>query len=766
MPARTHLLVAACLAVLASVLVPLEASAIGLLIPNNSDVRPFDVESHRVDVTVTNNAAVTKIEQVFRNHTDRPMEGQFVFPVPRGATVSDFSLWIDGKKTEGTVLDKKEARRIYESIVRRTRDPGLVEYMDGRLFRASIFPIPAGGTQKLELKFGQVLERRGGLYRYSYPLAVGSDYVTAKTDKDFTLSAKIQSPIPITTAYSPTHRVSTQRTGKKELLVGTEEFHADLDKDFELYLGYSKEAVGINMMTWDPDDEGGEDGYFMMALAPQVDSEAHEEVGQSYTFVMDTSGSMNGDKIEQARETLAYCLKHLKPQDHFNVIRFSTGVDTLFAKPMAADDEALELGVAFAKGLDAAGGTAISAALEKALSQESADEQPHQIIFVTDGLPTVGETRAPQILTRARDQLQRHERLFTFGVGYDVNTRLLDGLAKDGRGKSDYVKPDESMEDAVAALYDRISAPVLSDLAIDFGGAAAYDVYPNPTPDLFQGDQVVLFGRHRKGFTKAIRVTGKAAGEAKKYEFGGDSSSDTEEDVTEYDTAPLEFIPKLWATRKVGFLLDQIRLNGEQDELKNEVVSLAKEFGLVTPYTSYLAVDDSEFEGPQQPQANQRRSSGSGSGAGERSKFYDFDDANLEGNLVRPDGADMQRRESSSSTPGRRARKPKPKMDLSAGTGKSGVAASEGTRELKEAEKVEEDETATRRWIGGKTFEKAGDVWVEEGLEADEEAREVPMYSKKYFSLVQQHSELGKIAKLGDKVVVKLGGTVYRIVPE
>ncbi len=756
MPARTHLLVAACFALLACVLVPIEASAIGLLIPNDSDVRPFDVESHRVEVTVTNNAAVTKIEQVFRNHTNRPMEGQFVFPVPRGATVSDFSLWIDGKKTEGTVLDKQEARRIYESIVRRTRDPGLVEYMDGRLFRASIFPIPAGGTQKLELKFGQVLERRGGLYRYSYPLAVGSDYVTAKTEKDFTLSAKIQSPIPITTAYSPTHRVSTQRTGKKELLVGTEEFHTDLDKDFELYLGYSKEAIGINMMTWDTDGEGGEDGYFMMALAPQVDSEAHEEVGQTYTFVMDTSGSMNGDKIEQARETLTYCLKHLKPQDHFNIIRFSTGVDTLFAKPMAANAEALERGVAFAKGLDAAGGTAISAALEKALSQESADEQPHQIIFVTDGLPTVGETRAPQILTQARDQLQRHERLFTFGVGYDVNTRLLDGLAKDGRGKSDYVKPDESMEDAVAALYDRISAPVLSDLAIDFGGADTYDIYPNPTPDLFQGDQVVLFGRHRKGFAKAIRVTGKAAGETKKYEFGGDASSDSEEDVTEYDTAPLEFIPKLWATRKVGFLLDQIRLNGEQDELKDEVVSLAKEFGLVTPYTSYLAVDDSEFENrqpeprPNQPRANRQRRTKSSNG--------------LDSSLGASGGS--QRSSSSSTRRRRKQPRPQPQMDLSAETGKSGVAASEGTRELKEADQVDEDSGSTRRWIGGKTFEKVDDVWVEEGLEAGEEASEVEMYSKKYFSLVQKHSELGKIAKLGDKVVVKLGGTVYRIVPE
>jgi Ca-activated chloride channel family protein len=768
---RTLALAIGLLALLpAQILYPSEASAIGLIIPNDSGVRPFDVESHRVEVTITNNAAVTKITQVFKNQTNRALEGQFVFPLPRGATVSDFSLWINGKKTKGAVLDKKQARQIYESIVRRTEDPGLIEYMDGRLFRASIFPIPAGGTQKLELKFGQVLKRRGGLYRYTYPLAVGSDYVTAKTEKDFTLTAKVESPIPITTAYSPSHKVSLQRDGAKKILVGTEEFHTDLDKDFELYLGYSKQTIGMNVMTWDTDGAGGEDPYFMMALAPRVDSEAHEEIGQTYTFVMDTSGSMNGDKIAQARKTLEYCLEHLKEQDNFNVVRFSTGVETLFHKPEQASADAKKRGVAFAKGLEAAGGTAISAALEKALAQETAEGQPHQIIFVTDGIPTVGETRAPQILAGARDKLESHERLFTFGVGFDVNTRLLDGLASDGRGRSDYVKPSETMEDAVSALYDRISSPVLSDIQIDFGGADTYDIYPNPTPDLFQGDQVVLFGRHKKAFKKKIEVSGKTAGQDKNYAFGGEKGEGTgeegegtgEEDVEAYDTGPLEFIPKLWATRKVGFLLDQIRLNGEQEELKTEVVRLAKKFGLVTPYTSYLAVDDSELEGRQQPQARRqnRRSSddldatlgatGSGRGGG-------ANDAPVEESEPQP------RR--------RRARTRSPKKSSSfkgygKATGADAVAASEATRDLKEAEQVDEKDATTRRWVAGSTFVLTDGVWIQEGLKKDAKATKVEMYSEKYFALVRENPELGKVAKLGDKVLVKLGGTVYRIVPE
>lgn len=761
------------LAIFVCLILPAQASAIGLIIPNNSDVRPFDVESHRVEIAVTNNAAVTKVTQVFKNHTSRAIEGQFVFPLPRGATVSDFSLWINGKKTKGAVLDKKQARQIYESIVRRTKDPGLVEYMDGRLFRASIFPIPAGGTQKLELKFGQVLKRRGGLYRYTYPLAAGSDYVTAKTEKDFTLTAKVQSPIPITTAYSPTHKVSLQRDGAKKLLVGTEKFHTELDKDFELYLGYSKETIGLNAMTWDTDGDGGEDPYFMMAIAPRVDSAAHEEIGQTYTFVMDTSGSMNGDKIEQARKTLAYCLEHLEEQDNFNVIRFSTGVETLFGEPQQASGDAKKRGVAFAKGLEAAGGTAISAALEKALAQKPANGQPHQIIFVTDGIPTVGETAAPKILAKARTALDSNERLFTFGVGFDVNTRLLDGLASDGRGRSDYVKPGENMEDAVSALYDRISSPVLSDIKIDFGGAKAYDIYPNPTPDLFQGDQVVLFGRHKKAFKKKVKVSGKTGGQKKTFKFGGRKGEEEvdagkeegEEDVEEYDTAPLEFIPKLWATRKVGFLLDQIRINGEKKELKDEVVRLAKKFGLVTPYTSYLAVDDSELEGAQPQVRNRNRRS-------RRGPKLDLDLSGgepFEGSLSSSAGssdesAPKRAPRTSSSTRNRAGSQAFGGFGKS--TGKSAVQASEATRELKEAEKVEEDEQSTRRWISGKTFALEKDVWVQEGLKSDAKASKVKMYSKKYFQLVQKHPELGKIAKLGDKVLVKLGGTVYRIVPE
>lgn len=761
-----------------SILYSSSAFAIGLMIPKDSRVRPFDVESHRVNVTISNTAAVTSIEQVFKNHTDRPLEATFVFPIPEGATVSDFSLWINGKKTKGAVLEKKEARQIYESIVRRVEDPGLIEYLDGKLFKASIFPIPAGGTQKLEIKFGQVLEKKGGLYRYHYPLAVGQDYVTAKTEKDFTLTAKINGPIPITTVYSPSHKISTHRKSDTEVVLGTEEMYTTLDQDFELFLGLSKQDIGLNIMTHDPDGAGGEHGYFMMALAPRVEAAAHDEIGQTFTFVMDTSGSMAGDKMKQARETLEFCLKRLRPQDTFNVIRFSTDVEALFSNPVKATATHIDQGVAFSRALEPAGGTAIGPAMDRVFEQKVREDQPHQVIFVTDGIPTVGLTEPADILSSVKSRKGK-ARIFTFGVGYDVNTSLLDGMASMAQGRSDYVRPNEELESAVSALYSRISAPVLTDIKIDFGDARIYDMYPAPIPDLFRGDQVVLFGRFRKGFTSPITVTGRVGLEKKSYTFGesnGASSPKAKKTAPSaaYE-APLEFLPKLWATRKVGFLLEQIRLNGEQAELKDEVIRLSKKFGLVTPYTSYLAVDDSEFE--QQPTTTSR-------GVGMRENNENIDD--LFGSLDAPKEESSTRRPSSSGL----AKKRKGKFfgsrgksaggmpqsapskadsfkDFEADTGEGSVAASEATRDYKEKSYVDDElQMTTRQWVAGRTFEWSGEYWVEDGLSLkSRKIKEVEAFSSTYFKLLKKHRDLAKVLQLGPKVLIKLDGKLYRFEP-
>lgn len=736
-----NVLAALTLAVIAMASAP--AAAIGLLIPNDQSVAPFAVESHRATVVITNNAAVTTVEQVFRNNTDRPMEAVFVFPIPEGGTVSDFNLWIEGKKTPGAVLEKDEARRIYESIVRRVRDPGLVEYIDGKLFRASIFPIPPRGTQKLEIKFGQVLEPRGGLYRYRYPLAAGKDYVTAKTNQDFTLTATVNSSIPITTVYSPSHKIDTLRKKPGLVSAGVEELQASLDRDFDLFLGYSEKDIGVNLMTHDPDADGEENGYFMLAIAPKVDAAAAQEIGQTFTFVMDTSGSMAGEKIEQARETLAFCIQRLKPQDHFNVVRFSTDVESLYPNPKPATKEAIKEATAFARAIEPAGGTAIEPALAAALKQQLPANKPHQIIFVTDGLPTVGTTGNAAILASVDASKPKNTRIFTFGVGFTVNTMLLDAIADKGRGRSDYVKPEESMEEAVAALYTRISSPVLTDITVEYGGARVYDVYPAQMPDLFRGDQLVLFGRQRSDFNKPIVVRGRVGSETREFTYGGGSGAKALA-LDEKSSAPLEFMPKLWATRKVGFLLDQIRLNGRQPELETEVITLAKKFGLVTPYTSYLAVDDSEFQnGPQIPTEVQPRDETFGGGG------------RGDGAMNAPMAAQAPRREAEEKA---RAFK-----DFEADSGEGAVAAAEATRDYKESNTVKGNATS-RQFVANRSFEWKANAWVQEGVDATK-ATEIKAFSKEYFELLKKHPELKAVMKLGDRVVVRVDKKSYRIVP-
>lgn len=729
------------------------AFAIGLLVPNDESVRPFDVESHRATVTITNNAAVTTVEQVFRNHTNRQMEAVFVFPIPEGGTVSDFSLWINGKKTPGAVLEKNEARQIYESIVRRARDPGLVEYMDGKLFRASIFPIPPKGTQKLELKFGQVLKRQAGMHIYEYPLAAGRKYVTAKTAQDFTLTATINSGIPITNVYSPSHRVGVHRKSDSKVLVGTEELQAELDRDFQLFLSYSKKDIGVSMMTHDPDGPGGDDGYFMIAIAPRVEAAAHDEIGQTFTFVMDTSGSMAGEKIQQARKTLEFCVDRLRPQDHFNVVRFSTDVESLWTAPVAATTENKKRGVSFAKELEPAGGTAIEPAIAMALGQKTPTHQPHQVVFVTDGRPTVGMTNPSSIVQSAKDKLGKRDRLFTFGVGYEVHAVMLDGLARAGSGRADYVEPGQNLETAVAALYTRISSPVLGNVSLDFGKTRIYDLYPNPMPDIFRGDQLVLFGRSRTAFKDKVVLSGFVGKEKKSFGFGGPAKPVKGEAVEMDETmsAPLEFLPKLWATRKVGFLLEQIRVNGEQSELKGEVIRLAKKYGLVTPYTSYLAVDDSELEGAQpEPEPNP-----------------DWDRRPRPRPRPTASRADRAEESATAAAPRREKRGFFNFGGFGKSSGKDAVAASEATRDLQEAESMEDDSAMTRRYVSGRTFEWSGDSWVQDGLSAKQQqkAQKVEAYSSEYFALLKKHPDLKRFAsRLGNDFHVTLGKKTYHIV--
>jgi len=555
------------------------AHATGLLVPTDGSLGPLAIRSHRVTVAVHERIAETRVVQVFRNNTDRQLEGTYIFPLPAGASVSGFAMTVNGVRQEGQVLEAAEARRIYEGIVARLQDPGLVEHMGNNLFRARVFPIPPRGDQTVEVRFTQTLEYESGTLHYRYPLRTSGPQ--ASTIEDFTLSATIDSRVPIRAVYSPTHRIDTTRRGDHSATVGFEEGRASLDRDFDLFYTVADGDVGLSVITHRPP---GEDGYFLMMVAPRTEATEREIIGKDILFVCDTSGSMAGEKMEHARQALRTWVERLNPDDTFNILRFSTDVEQLSEASLSASPDNRARALRFVNGFEASGGTAISPALTQALAIPSRRGAPRMVVFLTDGMPTVGETNVNAIIQQARERNTGNAQVFVFGLGDDVNTTFLDLLAQQNRGAADYARSGAELSTLLTGFYNRIAFPVLADLRLALRGADAYDIYPRDLGTLYRGGQLVVTGRYRTPGAVHVALTATVAGQAEPRAFDWPVALPTREDDN-------NFIPRVWATRKTGYLLDEIRLRGENPELRESVIALARRFGIVTPYTSYLVTE-------------------------------------------------------------------------------------------------------------------------------------------------------------------------------
>jgi Ca-activated chloride channel family protein len=339
--------------------------------------------------------------------------------------------------------------------------------------------------------------------------------------------------------------------------------------------------VGVNLLT---SKSGDEDGYFMLLASPGVDAK-EKVLPKDVAFVLDTSGSMSGPKMQQAKKALQFCIENLNDDDRFEIIRFSTEVEPLFDKLVEANQANRDKANNFVKDLKAMGSTAIDDALAKALSlQASREGRPYVIVFLTDGQPTIGTTDPGEILAHVMKENSGSTRIFCFGIGGDVNTHLLDSIAEQTRAFAQYVLPEEDLEVKVSSFFSKIKEPVMANPELKFSGdVRATKMYPTPLPDLFKGEQLIVVGRYSGHGGAAVTIEGKVNGETKKFS----------EDVKfPEESSENSFIPKLWATRRVGYLLDEIRLHGENAELRDEVTELARKYGIVTPYTAYLIVED------------------------------------------------------------------------------------------------------------------------------------------------------------------------------
>ncbi len=553
----------------------------GLLLPKDAAVQPLAMVAHHVSVEIDEQTATTTVEQTFRNHTSRIQEAIYVFSVPKGASVNKFSMWIGGVETAGEILEAKKAKQIYTDIVRRTQDPALLEWIGTDLLQMRVFPIPAHGEQKVKVKYLSITQKDQSLIEYVYPLR--TDAIANRSLEAFSLNVSLKSAQPIVNVYSPTHAVRVDRVGDRTAKVVFEKLQQSADRDFQLFYGLGKNEVGITPILYRP--ISSEDGYFMFLISPRTDAGEMKVPPRDLVMVLDKSGSMSDAKMAQAKKALQYCLSKLRPEDRFGIVSFATTVENYRDELVAGSPEQIELATKWIQDVRQSGGTAILPALKSALQLRSTDSsRTCSIVFFTDGVPTIDETNPDRIVKTVVEQSNANTRIFTFGVGDDVNAAMLDRLAESTRAASTYVRPTEDLEVKVSGLHDKISLPALTNLRLSASGITLKEIYPVRLPDLFHGGQLVVMGRYSGSGESVVRLSGQVG-------------SQTRELVEEFNfptktSEGKEFVEALWARRKVAYLLDQVRTNGEQPELVAEVVRLAKKYGIATPYTSYLVVPD------------------------------------------------------------------------------------------------------------------------------------------------------------------------------
>ncbi|MBI4789524.1 MAG: VWA domain-containing protein [Chloroflexi bacterium] len=682
------------------------------------------VKNHNVTVTIDNQIARTRVDQTFINDSTYQLEGTYIFPLPDDAAISEFAMWVDGKKLEGQVLDRNQARQIYEDIVRSRRDPALLEYVGRNAFRASIFPIPPRTEKRVEIEYAQVLKAEQGLVRYVYPL--NTEKFSPKPLASVSVNVSVRSNAALKAIYSPSHDVSVSRDGDFRAKVGYEAANVKPDRDFVLYYSVTQDDIGLNLLSY----KGSDDGFFLMLVAPKVEVSRSQVIAKDVILVLDISGSMQGQKIEQAKRALSYVLDQLNDADRFNIIAFSTGTTPYASslRPASARNDARN----FVSRLRAEGSTDINRALLEAMSNAdkvedpalSSGKRPTIVVFLTDGLPTTGETNSQKIIANVTNSAPKNIRLFTFGVGDDVNTIMLDTLAEKLRGASGYVRPNEKIDEIVSAFYAKVSIPVLSDLTVDWGGITVSDVYPYPLPDLFAGTQLVVAGRYRNGGPTTITLKGLVNGTPQTFRYS---------DVTFKNSGGEDSIPRLWATRKIGYLLNEIRLRGESKEIVNEIVTLAVRYGIVTPYTSFL-VDE---------RRDVLTDSGRGGAAQDLSKTFAAPAA-------RP-------------TSGAAAVQQSQEQNQLRGANVAPTMAPVATSAPRPGAPGPVEQVAPVQALGDKTFLLRNGVWTDTQFDPSKmTTKKIEFNSDAYFALAQ-NTGLGKYLALGARVIVVLNGVAYEI---
>jgi len=754
------------------------------IVPPSPPPISYKIKELAMHANIKDQVGQVQVTQTFVNTGSAVIQAQFVFPLPYDGAIDRLTFMVDGKEYDAKLLPKDQARAIFESYVRQTKDPALLEWIGQGMFQTSVFPIPPGAERKVIIKYSQLLRKDQNLTDFLYPLATAK-YTSSPVEK-VTLHANIESSSEIKTVYSPTHAVNIQRSDANHAVVSLEQTNVVPGTDFRLFYDAAPGKLSANVLSYRPDPN--DEGYFLLLASPEIKSQMQDPPKKTVIFVLDRSGSMSGKKIEQAKEAVKFVLNNLKEGDTFNIVAYDSTVESWKPELQKHDDATRKAAIGFVEGIYAGGSTNIDGALSTALSQISDTSRPNFVIFLTDGLPTHGETNEQKIAANAKAKNQSKVRIVSFGVGYDVNSRLLDRISRDNFGQSEYVRPNENIEASVSKLYNRMSSPVMTDVkvAIDVEGGDANSVnrlYPKQVWDIFAGEQIVIAGRYKKPGAGKVVISGKVGSEEKKFDFPAtlaDKSGDQS----------YAFVEKLWAIRRVGEIIDQLDLHGKNDELVKELVELSTKHGILTPYTSFLADDQARPGQLADVRANvelaERLSLRLGeaegrSGVAQRAEKKYYQSADNLDEVARSARPQAEAGEASAPPANAYGSSSGPRSRAAGGLGKSAGKPAAPSSSAGGYGGVTIRDIDTDREVAADGVRKAGDETVyrrgkmliaANAKEIDPEKdkakiKAIKRFSEEYFALVKANNrqENAILAQQGEEeeLIIKLRGQVYRI---
>jgi len=661
------------------------------------------IKNHDVKVSINKQIATTKVTQVFHNPNDYDVEGTYIFPIPENVSFDTFTMYVNEKPLAAKILDKDEARKIYEGIVRSRKDPALLEYVGRGMVQVRVYPMQAHSDVRISFEYSEILKADHGSIKYRHSL--GTDKNSHSLFDNVSITVNIASEQNIVNLYSPTHELSIKKDGYTKATVSCEEKNVGSSRDFILYYTVPHDEIGFNVLTY---KDGQEDGFFLAMISPNVSEISQPVIAKNILFVVDTSGSMWGKKMQQAQDALKFCLQNLNEHDRFNVIGFNYNIAMYKKGLVKASGSHVQQALSYVDSLRASGGTNIDGALEAALQQLPEGDTPNMIIFLTDGQPTVGECNVTRIIAKANKRNRANTRIFSFGVGNDVNTTLLDKISLDNNGASDYVRPFESVETVVVNFYKKVANPVLTDLILRVTGTDGKEIFPINLPDLFHGSQLLVLGRYTDGGMVTIDLSGKQNTIEKQYFFTTQfADNDTSND----------FLPRLWAARKIASLIDTIVLEGKNKELVDEIIRLSKKYGIITEYTSFLIdIDAQEFTKDKISPKSMNMALGA-------LDFASYDQVG-ESAVIRAKSQEMLRQCSTLCT--------------NYATDEQGFAMQEKIRT-----------------ICARTFYLKDGVWIDADHTDVSLITKIKLFSKKYFKFLKKNPDMGVYLALGKNVIIK-----------